>query len=40
MPELRAALERYFQFPGLGASWRTEILAGFTTYITMPISPS
>ncbi len=35
MPELTRALERYFQFETLGARWRTEILAGFTTYITM-----
>ena len=30
-----AALERYFSFEELGTSWRTEILAGFTTFITM-----
>ncbi len=35
MPELIRTLERYFQFDTLGARWRTEILAGFTTYITM-----
>jgi AGZA family xanthine/uracil permease-like MFS transporter len=29
------ALERYFSFETLGANWRTEILAGFTTFITM-----
>ena len=29
------ALERYFSFDTLGANWRTEILAGFTTFITM-----
>jgi adenine/guanine/hypoxanthine permease len=29
------ALERYFEFPQLGADWKTEILAGFTTFITM-----
>jgi AGZA family xanthine/uracil permease-like MFS transporter len=29
------ALERYFSFDALGANWRTEILAGFTTFITM-----
>jgi adenine/guanine/hypoxanthine permease len=29
------ALERYFSFEALGAHWRTEILAGFTTFITM-----
>src|SRR3954451_21585674 len=32
---LRARLERYFQFKSLGADWRTEILAGFTTFMTM-----
>jgi AGZA family xanthine/uracil permease-like MFS transporter len=35
MPELIRALERYFEFQSLGAKWRTEILAGFTTYVTM-----
>src|SRR6266496_2012486 len=28
-------LERYFEFQQLGATWRTEILAGFTTFMTM-----
>ncbi|MEZ5401710.1 MAG: NCS2 family permease [Bryobacteraceae bacterium] len=28
-------LERYFEFGALGASWRTEILAGVTTFATM-----
>jgi adenine/guanine/hypoxanthine permease len=28
-------LERYFEFDRLGADWRTEILAGFTTFMTM-----
>jgi AGZA family xanthine/uracil permease-like MFS transporter len=28
-------LERYFEFDRLGTSWKTEILAGFTTFITM-----
>ncbi|MBI4892108.1 MAG: NCS2 family permease [Acidobacteria bacterium] len=32
---MRAQLERYFQFAELGANWRTEILAGFTTFVTM-----
>ncbi|HTS61579.1 MAG TPA: NCS2 family permease [Candidatus Acidoferrales bacterium] len=32
---LRPRLERYFQFESLGATWRTEILAGFTTFMTM-----
>ncbi len=29
------ALEQYFEFDRLGANWRTEILAGATTFITM-----
>jgi adenine/guanine/hypoxanthine permease len=32
---LKARLERYFQFRELGTNWRTEILAGFTTFVTM-----
>ena len=32
---LRQRLERYFEFKALGATWRTEILAGFTTFMTM-----
>jgi len=28
-------LERYFQFAELGTNWRTEIVAGFTTFMTM-----
>jgi AGZA family xanthine/uracil permease-like MFS transporter len=32
---LRERLERYFEFEQLGATWRTEILAGFTTFVTM-----
>jgi AGZA family xanthine/uracil permease-like MFS transporter len=28
-------LETYFQFHKLGTRWRTEILAGFTTFVTM-----
>jgi adenine/guanine/hypoxanthine permease len=32
---LRQRLERYFEFEALGANWRTEILAGFTTFMTM-----
>jgi AGZA family xanthine/uracil permease-like MFS transporter len=28
-------LEQYFQFQELGTNWKTEILAGFTTFITM-----
>jgi len=30
-----ARLERYFDFQALGASWKTEVLAGMTTFITM-----
>src|SRR5271163_5229707 len=30
-----SALERYFLFESLGTNWRTEILAGFTTFVTM-----
>ena len=32
---LRQRLERYFEFRELGADWKTEILAGFTTFMTM-----
>src|SRR6516164_6158239 len=32
---LRTCLERHFQFKALGATWRSEILAGFTTFMTM-----
>ncbi len=32
---LRERLEQYFEFRELGADWRTEILAGFTTFMTM-----
>ncbi len=28
-------VERYFEFQQLGATWRTEILAGLTTFLTM-----
>jgi len=28
-------LEDYFQFQTLGTNWRTEVLAGFTTFLTM-----
>ena len=30
-----AKLEKYFEFAALGTNWRTEILAGFTTFVTM-----
>jgi AGZA family xanthine/uracil permease-like MFS transporter len=32
---LRQYLEQYFEFKQLGATWKTEILAGFTTFMTM-----
>ena len=32
---MRRRLEEYFEFASLGATWRTEILAGFTTFVTM-----
>jgi len=32
---VKTSLERYFQFRELGTNWRTEILAGCTTFITM-----
>src|SRR5258706_15832953 len=32
---MRARLERYFEFGRLGTNWRTEILAGATTFVTM-----
>lgn len=32
---MRKSLERYFEFSQLHASWRTEVLAGFTTFLTM-----
>ena len=32
---LARRLERYFEFERLGTTWETEILAGFTTFITM-----
>ena len=35
MRELIARAERYFEFAALGTSWRTEILAGITTFMTM-----
>ncbi|HTD97084.1 MAG TPA: NCS2 family permease, partial [Edaphobacter sp.] len=31
----RRRLEHYFGFPAHGTSWRTEILAGLTTFVTM-----
>jgi AGZA family xanthine/uracil permease-like MFS transporter len=35
MPNLKQSLERYFAFAQHNATWRTEILAGLTTFITM-----
>src|SRR5690349_2540187 len=32
---VRNFLERYFEFKALGTNWRTEILAGATTFVTM-----
>jgi adenine/guanine/hypoxanthine permease len=32
---LKDRLERYFEFAALQTNWRTEILAGFTTFVTM-----
>jgi len=32
---LRPGLERYFEFGELGTNWRTEIVAGMTTFVTM-----
>ncbi len=32
---LRQTLEHYFEFKALETNWRTEILAGFTTFMTM-----
>jgi AGZA family xanthine/uracil permease-like MFS transporter len=32
---VRERLERYFEFASLGTNWRTEILAGVTTFVTM-----
>ncbi len=35
MDSWRRKLERYFEFEALGAKWKTEILAGVTTFMTM-----
>ncbi|MFB3778944.1 MAG: NCS2 family permease [Bryobacteraceae bacterium] len=32
---MRQRLERYFEFDSLNTNWRTEILAGVTTFVTM-----
>ncbi len=34
-PSMLKKLESYFQFTHLGTNWRTEILAGVTTFLTM-----
>src|SRR6059058_6379873 len=35
MRAYRERLERYFEFQALGTDWKTEILAGCTTFMTM-----
>ena len=35
IPRGRERLERYFEFDRLGTNWRTELLAGVTTFMTM-----
>ncbi len=35
MTRMGLRIERYFEFHRLGATWRTEILAGATTFVTM-----
>ena len=35
MNRMRLRLERYFEFDRVGTTWRTEILAGATTFVTM-----
>src|SRR5450631_4518697 len=32
---MRVRLEQYFEFQALGAEWKTEVLTGFTTFMTM-----
>lgn len=32
---VRAGVERYFEMERLGTTWRTEVLAGLTTFVTM-----
>src|SRR5580698_2790512 len=32
---MRTVIERYFEFEKLGTNWKTEILAGVTTFMTM-----
>src|SRR5712672_2240995 len=33
--QIKSSLENYFEFPRLNTDWKTEVLAGFTTFITM-----
>ena len=33
--QIKSSLENYFEFSRLNTDWKTEILAGFTTFITM-----
>ncbi len=35
MSALRERLERYFEFRALGTNWKTEVIAGATTFMTM-----
>lgn len=35
MNAVRSRAKRYFEFAATGANWCTEILAGFTTFMTM-----
>lgn len=35
MTPIRTRLEHYFEFESLRTTWKTEILAGFTTFLTM-----
>src|SRR6266567_6982989 len=32
---MKTCLERYFEFERLGTNWKTEVLAGATTFVTM-----
>ncbi len=33
--QIKSSLENYFEFSRLNTDWKTEVLAGFTTFITM-----
>ena len=35
MRQVAGTLERYFEFQRLNTNWKTEILAGITTFVTM-----